>query len=262
MSSELALEVIHVAKRFGGLKVLEDVSIGVRSRTVHGIIGPNGAGKSTLFNIITGLIGADEGEIKFFGKTLGKRQPHQRVPLGMARTFQNIRLFKNMTIEENVLIGQHVHTATPVGSIIFGGRKAREWEERARAAADLALREVGLESKKNELARNLPYGQQKMVEFARALATQPKLILLDEPAAGMNQPEKAYLVKLISDLRHKGYTVVLIEHDMTLIMNVCDTISVLDHGRKIAEGNPKTVRSHPDVIAAYLGRGDVNLAGA
>lgn len=252
---EPILELRNISKRFGGLKVLEGISTSVSPGSVHGIIGPNGAGKSTLFNIITGLIRPNSGEILFKGGLLGRTPPHRRVPLGMARTFQNIRLFKDMTVEDNVLIGQHVHTPTPVLSIISGSRPAIEWENRAREAAGKCLRKVGLYSKKHELARNLSYGQQKLVEFARALAAQPQLVLLDEPAAGMNVTEKAGLLHMISELRQEDYTVVLIEHDMKLVMNICDEITVLDHGKKIAGGTPNAVRNHPDVISAYLGKG-------
>ncbi len=252
---EPILELRNISKRFGGLKALEGISTSVSPGSVHGIIGPNGAGKSTLFNIITGLIRPNSGEILFKGGLLGRTPPHRRVPLGMARTFQNIRLFKDMTVEDNVLIGQHVHTPTPVLSIISGSQPAIEWENRAREAAGKCLRKVGLYSKKHELARNLSYGQQKLVEFARALAAQPQLVLLDEPAAGMNVTEKAGLLHMISELRQEDYTVVLIEHDMKLVMNICDEITVLDHGKKIAGGTPNAVRNHPDVISAYLGKG-------
>ncbi len=252
---ESILELRNISKRFGGLRVLEGISISVSPGSVHGIIGPNGAGKSTLFNIITGLVSPNSGKILFKGSILGRTPPHRRVPLGMARTFQNIRLFKDMTVEDNVLIGQHVHTPTLILSIISGSRPAIEWENRARETAGKCLRKVGLYSKKHELARNLSYGQQKLVEFARALAAQPQLILLDEPAAGMNVTEKTGLLKMISELRQEDYTAVLIEHDMKLVMNICDEITVLDHGKKIAGGTPNTVRNHPDVISAYLGKG-------
>lgn len=249
------LHLRHISKRFGGLQALEDVELSVVRGTVHGIIGPNGAGKTTLFNVITGLTRPDRGEIWFEGKVLSYSSPHKLVSIGIARTFQNIRLFKGMTVEDNVLIGQHVHTPTPVISILFGTRYAREWEAKARKVAAYALQKVGLGSKLHELAKNLPYGQQKLVEFARALATQPKMILLDEPAAGLNLTEKSNLLKIIATLREEGFTIVLIEHDMKLVMNICDTITVLDQGKKIAEGDPKKVRSHPDVVKAYLGKG-------
>lgn len=259
--SDSILDLRDIHKRFGGLQVLDGISLSVREKAVHGVIGPNGAGKSTLFNIIAGLLRADSGEIIFNGQSLARVSTCRRVPLGMARTFQNIRLFKNMTVEENVLIGQHSHTPTPVLSIIANGRYAREWEARARSAAGAALKRVGLEARKGDLAKNLSYGQQKLVEFARALAARPRLILLDEPAAGMNVAEKMGLLRIISGLRDDGYTIVLIEHDMKMVMHVCDFITVLDHGKKIAEGEPSYVRSHPDVVAAYLGKGGGIRAG-
>ena len=258
---EPILELRDISKRFGGLVALSEISMSVAPGTVHGIIGPNGAGKSTLFNVITGLLRPNSGEILFRGKLLGRIPPHCRVPLGMARTFQNIRLLKDMSVEDNVLIGQHVHTPTPVLSIISGTHLADEWEDKAKKVADACLRKVGLESKKHELARNLSYGQQKLVEFARALAAQPQLILLDEPAAGMNVKEKSELLHMISKLREEKYTVVLIEHDMKFVMNIGDQITVLNHGKKIAEGMPRMVRNHPAVIAAYLGKGGDVRAG-
>lgn len=249
-----------ISKRFGGLQALEDISFTVERNSIHGIIGPNGAGKTTLFNVITGMFGPDAGSIRIDGVCLPGGQPHKLVPLGIARTFQNIRLFKSMSVLDNVLIGQHVHTPTPVLSIIMGGRKAEHWEEVARSEAMDSLAFVGMDTKAAETVKNLSYGQQRLVEFARALAAKPRIILLDEPAAGMNPTEKANLLKIILRLKEQKFTIVLIEHDMKLVMNICDQIVVLDHGRKIAEGNPDFVRSHPDVISAYLGRGDRHRA--
>ena len=235
---EPILELRQISISFGGLRALDDVSIAVRPGTVHGIIGPNGAGKTTLFNVVTGLIRADSGEIVFEGKPLYNVRPHTLVPMGIARTFQNIRLFKDVTVEENVVIAQHSISPTPLLSILMGTKTAREYDEKSMEAAHKALEFVGLSGKMKELAKNLPYGQQKLVEFARALAADPKLLLLDEPAAGMNPAEKDELLHFISRVREDGRTVVLIEHDMKLVMRVCDTISVLDHGKKIAEGDP------------------------
>ena len=256
MATSGLLVMEGISKRFGGLQALEDISFVVQRNTIHGIIGPNGAGKTTLFNVITGMFAPDAGTISIDGVCLPSGQPHKLVPLGIARTFQNIRLFKSMSVLDNVLIGQHVHTPTPVISIIMGGRKAAEGETAACAEAMDALAFVGMETKAAETVRNLSYGQQRLVEFARALAAKPKVLLLDEPAAGMNPTEKANLLKIILRLKQQNYTIVLIEHDMKLVMNICDQIIVLDHGRKIAEGNPDFVRSHPDVIGAYLGRGE------
>ena len=248
------LKIDKISKRFGGLQALSDISIEVEKETIHGIIGPNGAGKTTLFNIITGMFPADTGEVTIEGKTLPSQKPHLLVPMGIARTFQNIRLFKNLSVMENVLIGQHVHTKTPVLSILLNGKTAKESDQKAYEVASDALQFVNLLDKKDEIVKNLSYGQQRLIEFARAIAAQPKVILLDEPAAGMNPTEKSNLVKFIEALREKKYTVVLIEHDMKLVMNLCNKISVLDHGTKIAEGNPEYVRSRPEVIEAYLGR--------
>ena len=254
-ASQPIMQIQDISRQFGGLQALKSVSVEVKASTVHGIIGPNGAGKTTLFNIITGITSADEGQIRFQEQVLPSLQPHRLVPLGIARTFQNIRLFKNMTVLENVMIGQHVHTPTPILSILAFGAKARAGEAAAREAAMSALAFVGLEAKAGEIVKSLPYGQQRLVEFARALAAKPRLFLLDEPAAGMNPTEKGNLLRLVSLLREQKFTVVLIEHDMKLVMNICDTVTVLDHGRKIAEGRPEFIRSHPDVICAYLGRG-------
>lgn len=254
MAANSFLTVSDISKQFGGLQALRAVSFHVEKNTIHGIIGPNGAGKTTLFNIITGIIGPDTGDIRLEGTSVPQQKPHLLVPMGIARTFQNIRLFKSMTVLGNVLIGQHVHTPTPIFSILFNGKLAQHWEQAAHHEAMAALEAVGLETKAEEIVQNLSYGQQRLVEFARALAAKPKLILLDEPAAGMNPTEKRHLVDIICRLQDRGYTIVLIEHDMKLVMNVCHTVTVLDHGQKIAEGQPEYIRSHPDVIRAYLGR--------
>lgn len=249
------LKIKGISISFGGLKALSNVDIEVSENTVHGIIGPNGAGKSTLFNVITGIIRPDSGTISLKGQELPIIKPHQLVPLGISRTFQNIRLFKEMTVLDNVLIGQHVHTPMPIISIMMNGKKSRDYEEVARKKALEALEFMGMEDKSDEIVSNLSYGQQRLVEFARALAAQPKIILLDEPAAGMNPTEKANLLNIIDRLREKGYTLILIEHDMKLVMNICNTISVLDHGKIITQGKPEEVRNNPDVISAYLGKG-------
>ncbi|TJX12954.1 ABC transporter ATP-binding protein [Tissierella creatinini] len=250
------LSINGISISFGGLKALSDVNVHVMKNTVHGIIGPNGAGKSTLFNVITGLTKPDSGDIFLEGTKLPHIKPHQLVPLGISRTFQNIRLFKEMTVLDNVLIGQHVHTPTPIISILLNGRKSNEYEKISREKAIEALEFMGIEDKMNDIVKNLAYGQQRLVEFARALAAQPKIILLDEPAAGMNPTEKVNLLSIIGKLRDKGYTLILIEHDMKLVMNICDNISVLDHGKIIAQGQPEVVRKNPDFISAYLGKGE------
>lgn len=250
------LKICGISKRFGGLQALDDINIDVVRNTVHGIIGPNGAGKTTLFNVITGLVLSDSGYLLIEGRKMTRLKPHQLVPLGIARTFQNIRVFKDMTVLENILIGQHVHTPTPVFSILLNGQKSRLSEKAALKESMDALNFVGIADKAGEKVKNLSYGKQRLVEFARALAAKPKIILLDEPAAGMNPTEKTHLLYLVDSLQHQGYTVVLIEHDMKVVMNICNTISVLDHGRKLAEGRPDTIRRHPDVIQAYLGKSD------
>ncbi len=249
-----ALEVRGISRRFGGLRALDDVTIAFQPQSIHGIIGPNGAGKTTLFNIITGQTRPDRGEIALDGRPLPPLRPHRLVPLGIARTFQNIRLCAEMTVLDNVLIGQHVHTPTPVISILLHGRTAQRSEAAARAEAMDALRFVGLEAKANELVKNLPYGQRRLVEFARAVAARPRVLLLDEPAAGMTPTEKANLLRLVLSVQQQGRTVILIEHDMKVVMRICQTITVLDHGKRIAEGKPEAIRTHPDVVAAYLGK--------
>jgi branched-chain amino acid transport system ATP-binding protein len=248
------LEVRGISRHFGGLRALEDVTIAFLPQTIHGIIGPNGAGKTTLFNIITGQTRPDAGDILFEGRRLPPLRPHQLVPLGVARTFQNIRLFNEMDVLDNVLIGQHVHTRTPVVSILLHGRTARESEQAGRAEAITAVQFVGLEGKAGEKVNNLPYGQRRLVEFARALAARPKVLLLDEPAAGMTPTEKANLLRLVLAVQEQGHSIILIEHDMKVVMRVCQTITVLDHGKRIAEGKPEEIRTHPDVVAAYLGK--------
>ena len=248
------LNIDGVSKRFGGLQALDDITIHVEKGTIHGIIGPNGAGKTTLFNVITGMFGADRGEIRLEGVALPWQKPHKLVPMGIARTFQNIRLFKSMTVLENVLIGQHIHTPTPVLSIILNGPAAKRGEAAAELAAREALAFVGLESKADEIVKNLAYGQQRLVEFARALAAKPKIILLDEPAAGMNPQETKELTNMIKWIRNQfKLSVLLIEHDMSLVMGVCERIYVLEYGFCIAEGKPDDIKHNKRVIEAYLG---------
>ena len=255
------LDISNISISFGGLQALSDINISVDRNTVHGVIGPNGAGKTTLFNIITGMYRPNTGSITMEGKDMTSCKPHRRVHLGIARTFQNIRLFHNMTVLDNVLIGQHIHCPTPVLSILIHGRKSARGEKQAREKAVEALTVMGLQDHLEDNVASLSYGQQRLVEFARAIAAEPKLILLDEPAAGMNPTEKGSLLAMISKLRDQGYTFILIEHDMKLVMNVCDKISVLDHGKVISQGQPEQVRSNPEVIRAYLGKGELSSAG-
>ena len=253
MKDNIILKIDNIKKNFGGILAVDGVSLEIKEGEIVSIIGPNGAGKTTVFNILTGVYTTDEGTIVFNGEEIHNKSPIHIVKAGISRTFQNIRLFSDLRVIENVLIGSHLNTKYGIFSSIFRTKKFKNEEDRETIRAIELLKSIGLDYRRDEYAANLPYGEQRKLEIARSLATGAKLILLDELAAGMNPKESAELMEFIRKIRIMGYTVLMIEHDMSVVMNISDRIYVIDHGKPVANGLPEEIAKNKNVIKAYLG---------
>jgi branched-chain amino acid transport system ATP-binding protein len=251
---EQVLKVANVTQRFGGLTALENVSMEVAAGEIIGVIGPNGAGKTTLFNCITGIYKPTEGTVELAGRNITGWKPYQITKQGFARTFQNIRLFKKMTVLDNVIVGMHTRTRSNLFDAVFCTSHKRLEMMEAQKKAEELLKLFNLYEHRYDMATSLPYGQQRELEIVRAMAAEPKLLLLDEPAAGMNEQETQTLMERVGLLKKMGYTILLIEHDMRFVMNICERLYVLDNGRLIGQGTPQEVKKNPVVIEAYLGK--------